>query len=107
MAAMATEVGAEIQGVSGNPTMKEEVKGCLGAVCGLVEAVEELEKGQQKVVVRVGEEESAVVVTVSKLAVAVGKVVVVCPIGAMVGDTQVVAKTQFGVDTTGRTYESL
>ena len=62
----------------------------------------ELEGGKRKVVVRIGEAVTDTVVVVTKFTVASGKIVVVAPVGSMVGNSEVAAKTVLGVETTGR-----
>jgi len=94
-------------GVSGAPIYKEAISGCLGAVVGVVEEIKELEGGKRKVVVLVGEQKEDVVLVVTNFNVAVGKLVAVAPVGAVVEGGPVVAKTVLGVETTGMLLDEL
>ena len=96
------KVGMQREGITGAPIVKEEISGCLGGICGTVEDIVELEGGKRKVVVRIGEAVTDTVVVVTKFTVAPGKIVVVAPVGSMVGNSEVTAKTVLGVETTGR-----
>jgi hypothetical protein len=74
-------------GVSGNPTLLEEVTGCAGAMVGMVEALEGTRKNQ-KVILRMGASDDLLFVSCA-WAVAVGDCVAVAPVGSVVGDVAV------------------
>jgi hypothetical protein len=74
-------------GVSGNPTLLAEVSGCVGALCGMVDALEGSRKNQQ-ITVRMGAPDDLLVVS-CVWSVKIGDVVAVAPIGCIVGDTGV------------------
>jgi hypothetical protein len=74
-------------GVSGNPTLLAEVSGCVGALCGMVDALEGSRKNQQ-IIVRMGAPDDLLVVSCA-WSVRVGDVVAVAPVGSIVGDTGV------------------
>lgn len=72
-------------GVSGNPTLLEELTGCAGAMVGMVESVDGTRKNQ-RVTLRMGAPDDLLVVN-SKFGVAVGDCVAVAPPGSAVGDS--------------------
>jgi hypothetical protein len=74
-------------GVSGNPTMRAQVSGCAGALCGMVETLEGSRKNQ-KVTVRMGAPDDLLTVSCA-WSVRIGDVVAVAPVGSVVGDTGV------------------
>jgi hypothetical protein len=74
-------------GVSGNPTLLDELTGCAGAVVGMVESVDGPRKNQ-KVTLRMGAPDDLLIVN-SNFGVAVGDCVAVAPPGSVVGDNVV------------------
>jgi hypothetical protein len=74
-------------GVSGNPTLRAQVSGCAGALCGMVDALEGTRKNQQ-VTVRMGAPDDLLTVSCA-WSVRIGDVVAVAPVGSVVGDTGV------------------
>jgi hypothetical protein len=74
-------------GVSGNPTLLDEVKGCAGALVGMVDALEGSRKNQ-KIVLRMGASDDLLTIQCA-WGVAVGDCVAVAPAGSVVGDTAV------------------
>jgi hypothetical protein len=106
MAALGPQkVGEGRTGVAFNPEIMAAPVGCTNAVCGLVIAVETLEKlvakkKQYIVTCDVAEENYVKVATL--LSVEVGQLVVVALLGSLVGDSVVGAKDVGGHTTTGR-----
>jgi len=74
-------------GVSGNPTLKEALTGCVGAMVGMVESVDGTRKNQ-KVTLRMGAPDDLLVIQ-SKFGISVGDCVAVAPPGSVIGETVV------------------
>ncbi|GMH92078.1 hypothetical protein TL16_g12241 [Triparma laevis f. inornata] len=71
-------------GVSGNPTLKDELTGCAGALVGLVESIDGPRKNQ-KVTLRMGAPDDLLIVD-SNFGCNVGDFIAVAPAGSVIGD---------------------
>ena len=81
---------AKREGVTGAPLLTEAPTGCSNAVCGVVEAIEEVtssKKTSHRLTVDVGEE--APVTVLSATAIDVGSRIVVALVGSSIGDADV------------------
>tara|TARA_B110000971_G_scaffold216873_2_gene252678 strand:- start:19 stop:693 length:675 start_codon:yes stop_codon:yes gene_type:complete len=74
-------------GVSGNPTMKDELTGCAGAVVGMVESLEGSRKNQ-KVICRMGAPDDLLTISCA-WSLAVGDIICIAPVGAVLNDSAV------------------
>lgn len=93
-------------GISGNPKFKEAQVGCTDAVCGTVEAIENVDGGGKRkmITICIGAEKPLKVA--SSWSVVLGDRVAVATVGSFCGDMEVRIGNFGGVETTGRLLDA-